>query len=159
MLFSKTNKQTVIGLFLFAGYILQLVYPWSKSEVIRFQNQDDVRLITGILLLLLLVSQWILTFARVILELNDHKLVKIKTWHKWTGAISPLFYLTHSIEPGYGMLFFLTIIFFSNHVIASVYGKSAFWTRVFPVWLLIHILLSVLITILVPYHIYLVSAY
>ncbi len=159
MQYLKNNKMQVKGLFLFLIYLGQILIPWNKESLMNFQNESIVRIITGITLLFVILSQWIISFARIILKLENPKLEKLLYIHKWIGTLCPILFMMHSINPGYGLLFLLTTLFFSNHFISSIQRKSSFFLSFYPAYILIHILLSILILLLSGLHIYLVITY
>ena len=144
MRYLKSISQREIGLLLLLIYFIQLFIPWHDF---------------GSTLLFVVMSPWLLTFSRVVLEIGGSQWQRLTKWHRWIGTISPIVYFFHSIEPGYGLLLLLTSIFFINHFLASLNNEAPYWIRIFPVWILIHVSLSILIMVLSCYHIYLIAAY
>lgn len=159
MRFLSKNKFRTIGFVFFLIYFGQWFVPWDKAGFVEMQEEDRYKLITGSLLFLLILSQWLLTYARVILELDRSKIQSLNNMHKYIGVFSPLFYFVHSCNPGYGLLLVLTIIFMTNHLWASIQGNSHFWIGFSSIWILVHIFLSVMILIISIYHIYLSFAF
>lgn len=159
MRYLKSISQREIGLLLLLFYFIQLFIPWHDLALVQWQNQRMVKIITGCTLLFVVMSPWLLTFSRVVLEIGGSQWQTLTQWHRWIGTISPIVYFFHSIEPGYGLLLLLTSIFFINHFLASLNNEAPYWIRIFPVWILIHVSLSILIMVLSCYHIYLIAAY
>ena len=159
MKYSSSNNYKIVGLLLFGIYILQIIIPWNSEAILELQDNDNYKIWSGILLLLIILSQWAITYARFVHQKSGTELNRLIRIHKMTGAVSPLFYLIHSISPGYGLLLFLTFAFFINHIWSLLPNESSFWIRMFPIWLITHIFLAVLIMILSAYHIYIAFAY
>ncbi len=81
--------------------------------------------------------------------------------HKWLGAISPLFFYVHSVNLGYGYLLLLSCVFFSNALLGyinlDVIKNNG--DALFKGWMISHVALSLIITILLFFHITMVFYY
>lgn len=159
MKFSANISGRLIGFSLFLVYLIQIFIPWEGKWFIEMQSNATYRLWSGGLLFSLLVGQWLLTYARFVLQKTSESIKPYIRFHKLIGIYSPIIYFFHSANPGYGLLLFLTIFFFTNHLISIAYGKSTFWIRVFPLWIITHIFLAITLMIASIYHIYIVFAY
>ena len=159
MNFSENSKGRLIGLGLFLVYFIQALIPWKSQQLIEIQSGESYRLWTGLLLFMVILSQWVLTYARFVLQKDGDSIKYYVRLHKLVGIYSPVIYFVHSADPGYGLLMFLTIVFFLNHLIGVAYGKSPFWVWVFPVWIILHVFLAVTLLSASVYHIYVVFAY
>lgn len=154
-----SNKYKTIGFLLFSIYVLQMYIPWDNSRILTLQDKDNYKIWTGALLFIVILSQWLLTYSRFVLQKKAVELNRLIRIHKLIGAISPIFFLIHSISPGHGLLLFLTFTFFINHVWSLLPNESSIWIKIFPLWLMLHIFFAVLIMILSIYHIYIAFAF
>lgn len=148
-----------MGLALFLLYFIQANSAWHSEWIIKVQSEENYRMWTGLLLLMVILSQWILTYARFVLRKNGDSMRYYVRLHKLVGIYSPVVYFIHSSDPGYGLLLFLTVVFFLNHLIGLMSGNSPFWVWVFPIWLIIHVFLAVTLLSASVYHIYVVFAF
>ena len=156
----KLNKQTVIGLLLLFLFILQYVLELKFEWLYSLQQQESYKRWSGLGLALFILFQWLLTFSRVIKKFRKYSL-KITNLHKWIGAISPLFFYIHSMHIGYGYLALLAYIFIINNFIGYFnldVIKSTNET-LFKGWMITHVAFSVIITILMIFHIGVVFYY
>ena len=85
----------------------------------------------------------------------------MNTIHKWIGAISPIIFYVHSMNFGYGYLLLLTYIFFANALLGyinlDVIKSSS--EALFKGWMISHVAFSMIITILMFFHIAMVFYY
>jgi hypothetical protein len=156
---SENSKGRLLGLGLFLFYFIQVLMPWKSQLLIEIQSGENYRLWTGGLLFAVILSQWILTYARFVLKKEGDSMKFYVRLHKLVGIYSPVIFFVHSADPGYGLLLFLTAVFFLNHLIGVAYGKSPFWVRLFPVWIILHVFLAFTLLTASVYHVYVVFAY
>ena len=159
MIFSN-NKATIVGLVLLVAFCLQLFLKLEWSWLFQLQQEEMYKRWSGLILGIFILFQWILTFTRVVKRFRKHSLL-IQKLHKWIGALSPLFFYIHSIVLGYGYLLLLSYIFFSNALLGYINldvikNNGDF---VFKGWMIIHVALSIIITILMAFHIAMVFYY
>lgn len=147
-----------IGLFLFALYLLQLLIPVSWNSLSELQQNEQYKLWSGLFLFIVILSQWSLSFGRAILQLNYDTTLKMIKWHKWIGVFAPVAYYFHSARPGYGLLLLLTIIFFADLLTGYLNDKSVLikGSTLYYLWLVPHIILSVVVLGLTFVHIWIV---
>ncbi|MEJ7646094.1 MAG: hypothetical protein WKF87_15980 [Chryseolinea sp.] len=147
----------IIGPGLIVCYALQYTFYPESQAFVTFQNDGTYKLVTGLLLLLLILTQWGLTFARVT-KLTSAKCEMTLSFHKWSGAISPLLLFIHSIKIGNGYLAILTLTFITNLVLGFLsIGKSKpIHIRYFQTWVLLHSVFSVVVLVLTFFHIWVV---
>ena len=147
-----------IGFLLFALYLLQLSIPINWNNLSELQQNEQYKLWSGLFLFIVILTQWYLTFGRVVLKLNYDTNLKLVTWHKWIGVFAPIVYFFHSARPGYGLLFLLTIIFFANLLTGYLNDRSILikGTILYYLWLVPHIILSVAVLGLTFIHIWIV---
>lgn len=154
------NKTSFIGLLLLILYFLQYFLNLEWNWLLELQQDQMFRRWSGLAVAILIAFQWILTFTRVIPRLRKHSM-KMNTIHKWLGAISPLLFYVHSINLGYGYLLLLTYIFFANALLGYInldVIKSTNET-LFKGWMISHVTFSMIITILMFFHIAMVFYY
>ncbi len=150
-----------IGLLLFIAYLAQALLPWEWQAMAELQSGESYKKWTGFLLFLLILFQWTLVIARGVYEKNGKEKEKQVTLHKWVGVLSPVVFYVHSTSPGYGLLLFLTVIFFANFILGFLNDLpfELKKLRYFNLWLGAHILFSALILLLSVLHVWLVFAY
>lgn len=156
-----TNRiAKIIGYGLLIGYILQYAFSIPFTWLHELQGEQSYRRWSGLLLIVYILSQWILTLVRI---RNPHgetsnRLLKI---HQWSGALMPLFFYLHAHALGFGYLMILAITFFVtfflgllNTTVIRSWGPVAF-----RCWYVTHILGTVVITVLSFLHIWVVFYY
>ena len=157
---TNTSKSTAVGLILLSLYVLQRVLHIEWDWLVNLQGQEMFKRWSGLALALFITFQWLLTLTRVKKKLRKYAL-KMNGLHKWIGAISPLFFYVHSTNLGYGYLLLLSYIFLANTLLGYINldiikSKS---DVVFKSWMIIHVAFSIIITILMFFHIGVVFYY
>ena len=154
------NYYLVAGYILFASFIAQQVFNWRWLALQELQQGQMFRRWTGLVLALFIIFQWGLSLARTSRRLQEKGLV-FYNLHTWTGALSPLIFYIHSMKFGYAYLFFLSLTFFSNFILGmlnlDVIKQKPQWY--FQGWMISHVAISLLITMLSVYHIWIVFYY
>ena len=154
------SKTSLLGLILLILYFLQYFLKIEWNWLLNLQQGQMFRRWSGLALAILIAFQWVLTFTRVIPKLRKYS-VKMNTIHKWIGAISPIVFYIHSINLGYGYLLLLTYIFFANALMGYInldVIKSTNET-LFKGWMIFHVAFSMIITIVMFFHIAMVFYY
>jgi cytochrome b561 len=125
------------------------------------QQQDEMfKRWSGFGLGMFILFQWLLTFSRVIKKFKKYSF-KITNLHKWIGALSPLIFYMHSMELGYGYSALLAYVFLVNTLIGYFnldVIKSTSET-LFKGWMIVHVAFSIIVTILMVFHIGVVFYY
>lgn len=151
----------IIGYALLCCYLLQEILDLRWQVLVALQREETYKRWSGLLLLMVIATQWTLTIARANKTLEVATLTRFYSVHKWLGAFSPLFFYLHSMQLGFMYLFFLSITFFANLVLGftnlELIKKYPKW--VFQLWMIFHVGLSVLITSLTLYHVVVVFYY
>lgn len=154
------KNPTVLGLILLCLYFLQYIFNLHWFWLQKLQLDEMYKRWSGLALALFIVFQWVLTFSRMIKKMRKHAL-KMALIHKWIGALSPLLFYFHSIKLGYGYLLLLSYIFFSNTLIGyfnlDVIKNNS--ELMFKGWMITHVALSLIITIMMVFHIGMVFYY
>ncbi len=145
---------TIISLVLFCGYILQEVLDLKITALENLQQRELFKRWSGFAVALFILFQWFLTFTRITPKLKKHS-IKLTAIHKWLGAFSPLLFYIHATSFGYGYLAVLSYIFFTNLLLGTinldVIKSQKEW--IFKGWMIAHVGLSMLITIILFLHI------
>jgi len=156
----NTHKSTILGILLLLLFFIQFFLKLEWQWLLELQQKQLYKRWSGLLLALFIIFQWVLTFTRVIPKLRLHA-IKMNTVHKWIGAISPLLFYIHSSYLGYGYLLFLSYIFFTNALLGYINLDIIKSTSnfLFKGWMITHVSLSIIITIIMFLHITMVFYY
>lgn len=149
-----------IGSFLFLLFVLQEVFQLRWEALYQLQEEQSYRRWSGLGLLFIILFQWTLSLVRSVPKWETKSLTFSKI-HNWIGAFTPLLFYIHSMELGFAYLFILSITFFGNFLMGMfnfdmIKSKSML---VFQGWMIVHVSLSVFITTLTFYHIWVVFFY
>jgi hypothetical protein len=154
------NKSTIVGLVLLSAFLLQFFLNIEWTWLFNLQQGELYKRWSGFVLALFILFQWVLTFTRVIKKFRKHAMT-MQTIHKWLGALSPLVFYIHSMSMGYGYLLLLSYIFFSNALLGylnlDVIKNNS--DLLFKGWMITHVALSIIITIMMVFHITMVFYY
>lgn len=159
MVFSG-NKSTILGLVLLFAFFIQFFLKLEWSWLLQLQQEEMFKRWTGLFLALFIVFQWMLSLTRSVKKLRKYNL-NMQAAHKWLGAVSPLFFYIHSINLGYGYLLLLAYIFFSNALLGYI-NLDVIKNKgevLFKGWMITHVALSLIISILMLFHITMVFYY
>lgn len=156
----SNNKSTLVGLILLIAFFLQFFLKLEWDWLFQLQHEEMYKRWSGLGLAVFIAFQWLLTLTRTIKRLRKNAMT-MQTIHKWLGALSPIFFYIHSMSLGYGYLLLLSYIFFSNTLLGylnlDVIKNSS--DTFFKGWMIVHVALSILVTILMVFHITMVFYY
>ncbi|MGY3794214.1 hypothetical protein [uncultured Aquimarina sp.] len=156
----KSYSFVLIGFVLFALYILQFALDIKWQWLYELQLNERYKRWSGVFVGAFIVFQWILTLTRTSKKLMKHS-IRFSLLHKWIGVLSPIFFYIHALEFGYGYLALLSYIFFINMILGTInldiIKSQKEW--IFKSWMVTHVLLSVVITFLVVFHVGVVFYY
>ncbi|MCB4798098.1 hypothetical protein [Neotamlana laminarinivorans] len=154
------SKTSVLGIIFFLTFVIQFLFKLNWEWLFQLQQQEMYKRWTGLLLAVFVLFQWLLSLVRTVKTLKKFA-VNMQEIHKWLGAISPLLFYIHSIGLGYGYLLLLSYIFLANTVLGyfnlDVVKKSG--EIYFKGWMIAHVALSLIIAILMVFHITMVFYY
>jgi len=154
------NKSSLLGLLLLLLFFIQFFLKLEWSWLLELQNKQLYKRWSGLGLAIFIIFQWFLTFTRIVPKLRKHVL-KMNTIHKWLGAISPILFYVHSMDLGYGYLLLLSYIFFTNTLLGyinlDVIKNNS--NLLFKGWMITHVAFSIIITIIMFFHITIVFYY
>lgn len=158
----KNNNTTssIIGLFLFAVYILQEILDLKLNFLESLQVQENYKRWSGLAVGLFILFQWLLTFSRVIPKFRKNS-NGINNLHRWIGVLSPLLLFFHSTQFGFGYLALFSYLFLGNMLLGTLNIDFIKSTKdwFFKAWMIVHVALSVTITFLLFFHIGVVFYY
>ncbi|MBW1297661.1 hypothetical protein [Aquimarina litoralis] len=156
----KSFSFLLIGFVLFVLYILQFTLDIKWQWLYDLQLDERYKRWSGVFVGAFIAFQWILTLTRTSKKMMKHS-IRFALLHKWIGVLSPIFFYIHALEFGYGYLALLSYIFFINMILGTVnldiIKSQKEW--IFKSWMVTHVLLSVVITFLVVFHIGVVFYY
>lgn len=154
------NKPTLVGLLCLCAFLLQYFLNLQWTWLFQLQQDEQFKRWSGLVLALFILFQWLLTFTRAFKKYRKHAM-SILTLHKWIGAVSPLLFYIHSMVLGYGYLLMLSYIFFSNTLLGyfnlDVIKNNSEW--LFKGWMIVHVAMSIIVTIIMIFHITMVFYY
>lgn len=149
-----------IGIVLFVLFIVQDLAHLKFSFLENLQMNESYKRWSGLGLLSLIAYQWAFTLIRITVK-NPLKVESFYKIHTWLGAFSPLFFYVHSTQFGFAYLFLLSLMFYANFTIGlinmDVLKQKARWF--FQAWMIAHVSLSITITGLSLYHVWIVFYY
>ena len=149
-----TLKHYFTGLLLLLAFIIQDEYGLKWSWLVEMQNDAVYRQISGIILVVFILHQWHLSLLRMQnkMAIAYHELKR----HRWLGVYAPVFFYMHSHSFGYAYLFLLSTIYFSNFVVGLLHPIVCSFKKktILDGWVTLHVGLSLFLTILISYHIF-----
>tara|TARA_B110000908_G_C10247667_1_gene449774 strand:+ start:198 stop:665 length:468 start_codon:yes stop_codon:yes gene_type:complete len=150
-----------ISFILFIMYFLQYFFSIKLFFLENLQSIELYKRWSGFIILVLILSQWVLSVLRINKYFNLQRKKLFLNIHKWVGVIMPLFLFFHSTEIGYGVLMLLSFVFYINIAIALINTEDNFikHPKVFNVWLVLHIVFSVALLGFSLIHVWLVFYY
>lgn len=142
-------------------YFLQYFFSIKLFFLENLQSIELYKRWSGFIILVLILSQWVLSVLRINKYFNLQRKKLFLNIHKWVGVIMPLFLFFHSTEIGYGVLMLLSFVFYINIAIALINTEDNFikHPKVFNVWLVLHIVFSVALLGFSLIHVWLVFYY
>lgn len=154
------SKSTLVGLVLLSAFFLQLLLNLQWTWLFELQQGEMYKRWSGLGLAIFILFQWLLTFTRISKKFRKNAM-KMQSIHKWLGAISPVLFYIHSMSLGYGYLLLLSYIFFSNTLLGylnlDVLKHNG--DLLFKGWMITHVALSIIVTIMMFFHITMVFYY
>ena len=155
----NVKRYMIVGLFLTGLYGFQYLSGMRWAVLAEWQGDMAYKQLSGFILLAVFLYQWQLSRVRNLGIHADQRAI-LKN-HKWIGAILPLPFFLHAMQPGYGYLYLLAASFLLC-VTSGLFNVETVKIRCKAclfVWTLLHILAAVLTLLLVAYHVYVVYAY
>ena len=148
-----------IGLSLLGLFMLQYLYGLRWDWLAGLQLQELYKQLTGYLMFACLLFQWRLGLVR---QRNPAGAGRaLLRGHRYVGALAPLAFYFHSMSLGHAYQLILGGAFLMSCLVGLLHRHAmrSGHPIVMKAWLTVHILLAVLVSMLVPYHIYIVYLY
>ena len=126
----------------------------------NLQEGESYKRWSGLAVFSLIAYQWALTLVRMYSK-NPNTANTFYKIHTWLGAFAPLIFYIHSTEFGYAYMFALSLSFYANYIL-GMFNLDVIKTKsmvFFQGWMIVHVSLSLIITTLSIYHIWIVFYY
>lgn len=151
----------LVGLLLLSAYLAQgalgLEWPWLRA----LQDEESYRRWSGAALLTFVAAQWVLPVQR--LRGKHRAAATAYPWHRWLGALAPVFFYAHAESTGYGYLLALSFVYLANVAVGladkTLVRDPALRERYARLWLVPHVVLAFLTVGLALFHVIVVFAY
>ena len=154
------NIASLVGLILLLAYAVQLLFNVEWHWLSNLQVDEMYKRWSGLLLAVFILFQWALSLTRTVKKWKPYAM-KMQNAHKWLGAISPFLFYIHSANMGYGYLLLLSYIFFANTLLGyinlDVIKNNS--DALFKGWMIAHVALSLVVSIMMVFHIIMVFYY
>ena len=132
-------------------FLAQLYLDLEWQPLSLWQQDRWYKIASGSLLAGFVSFQWLLALLRV--NRWGRAAKALYPWHQTAGAFAPILLFVHSLRLGFGYLFVLSAVYTVNNVLGLVSPSAVPRLKpLLPFWLIAHIALSVLLTVLVVYH-------
>ena len=140
-------------------YLTQGAFDWGLTGLVELQNIDVYRIISGTMLITFIGYQWYLPY----LKLKGQPAQVATDRHTYLGVLGPILLYLHSVSLGFAYTFVLTSLFLLNSVVGAL-DKSLIANveqrhRYLRIWLLIHVPLACLVSVLAFIHMIYAIAY
>jgi ferredoxin-NADP reductase len=158
---NQSKSYLYLGIGLFLAFLAQDIFSWKIPWLENLQTQEPYKIYSGLLLAFYILTQFIMSYNNSCEK--PHVSASKYQQHKFRGAFAPLVFFIHSTQFGVGYLLMLTMVYFSNFLL-GIFNHERIKTpinriRYFKLWLPLHIALSILLVVLVGFHIYVVASY
>ena len=142
-----------IGILFLMAFWIQYLFELEWEWLVHMQDHETFQQCTGLALASYVAHQWYLSSLRTRGGIKSGKLQFLR--HKRAGIWASLLFYLHSTQLGFAYLFFLSLVYFANVVVGFCNPETLmiktkwFYTS----WILIHVSLSVLLVILIGFHV------
>jgi hypothetical protein len=148
-----------VGAALLAAYLIQWAAGLEWTWLAEVQQVRGFKLASGALLGVYVAQQWWLSVGRARGWARNAK--RSYRLHKLLGALAPAFFYLHAVKPGYGFLLLLSTVYLANVGVGlaspDLLRKKPRWYT-FP-WMVVHVALAVLVTVLAGYHLWIAMTF
>lgn len=145
----------LVGATLLALYVGQGVFHLECSALVRVQQDDRYKVVSGGMLAVYLLHQSFMARRRVFDPIG------VVFWHRLAGALAPVVLYLHASRFGYGYLFVLVSLFIGTIGFGLLHGvilrARARW--LFTLWFVLHVATSASLVVLSGYHALIALAY
>ena len=147
------KRYVSVGILFLLAFWIQYVFELQWEWLVKMQGHETVQQCTGLALASYVAHQWYLSWLRTHGDLKTAKSHYLR--HKRAGILASLLFYLHSTQLGYAYLFFLSLVYFANVVLGfcnpETMGIKKRWF--YTSWILTHVSLSVLLVILIGFHV------
>lgn len=150
-----------VGLLLLIAYGLQDAIDLKFEALERLQDNQNYKIVSGLVLLSYMLMQWRLPIARWLKQSND-KLIAKKRSHQLIGSAAPLVFYLHASSTGYAYLLALSAVYLANSLLGYSSGEfiaQAYRKAYVFGWTILHVSASTCLLFLSGYHAYIALAY
>jgi len=140
--------------------ILKTNNLYFGSSFEKWQELKYVKNCTGVILMVMILSQWILSSLRVNKKPGYNKWNFYRKLHLLVGLLTLFVAFLHAVNFGFGILFFLMLFFLINTIISALYALGIISLENIGKSLLpLHIIFSTVVTALSIFHWWIVMTY
>ncbi len=148
-----------IGIGLLVGFLVQALFEFHWPWLNDWQHDSFYKQLSGFVLVTYLAHQWHLAALRA--KGWNRRAGQELSRHRFAGTLAPLILYLHTQDFGHGFQIVLVGTFLAltatgllhTHLVRSRVSR---WQGA---WLVIHIVLAVLLTVLLGFHVYVSYAY
>ncbi len=156
---SRSKNYFYLGILLLALFFVQDVFQIRWQWLQELQRDETYKRWSGLVLAIYVTGQWCLSALRMRDETRASR--RMYSIHYRMGALAPLFLYIHSVQLGHAYQLALTSVYFANAFVGLF--NQEFWnitSRLFQYyWMIVHVTLSVLVVILMVYHLFIALYY
>jgi methionine sulfoxide reductase heme-binding subunit len=148
-----------LGILLLLAFWVQDAFELRWNWLMEMQNNEPFKQLTGLVLVMYVMHQWYLALLRTQGQMQAARSQYQR--HKQAGVWAALLFYFHSIQFGYAYLFLLSMVYFAN-VVWGLFNQETVRIRkrwFYNTWIVGHVSLSVLLVILISYHIFITFSY
>jgi sulfoxide reductase heme-binding subunit YedZ len=148
-----------LGILLLLAFWVQDAFELRWNWLMEMQNNETFKQYTGLMLVMYIGHQWYLSLLRTQGQMQAARSHYQR--HKQAGVWATLLFYFHSIQFGYAYLFLLSMVYFAN-VVLGLFNQETVGIRkkwFYNCWIVGHVSLSVLLVILISYHIFIAFSY
>lgn len=153
------KSYSIIGAILLTGYLWQYFYHIQWPWLVMMQKNDVYKQISGLIILLFILSQWYLSILRIRNKMAEA--FEELNLHRTLGVLAPIFLYFHSSSMGKYYTFLLSAMFLAVFTMGflhpSVFSIRKQW--IIRTWIVGHVGASSLFTLLLGKHIFIVYWY
>ena len=148
-----------IGLLLLAALLTQQIIHWRWPWLAGLQADNVYKQLSGFALFGFIIHQWRFSVQRAQGNVSKARLMFDR--HKMFCAMAPLLFFMHSQSLGYALTSLLSLTYFWVFLSGLFNGEIIKVRKPFfrPLWITLHVGLSMGLLLLLAYHIYISYAF
>jgi len=155
----RSRREFILGTVLLVLFLIQDVAHWKITAFESLQTNGTYRIVSGLILAGFVLFQWYLSFLRM--RGRTASAAKHYDLHQKVGIWAPLVFYIHSTRFGFAYLFFLSAVYFSNVLLGLFNAETLHYRKKWFTfsWMVAHVSLSVLLVVVMIYHLWVVVYY